>query len=69
MGKVMNIDYTDTPSGDLIIKLQGEMDALGCSNIGSLFEEIVTTKNNDNVVLNLTHVNFLDSLEITIAYV
>lgn len=61
MEKVMNIDYTDTPSGDLIIKLQGEMGALGCSNIRTLLEEIVTTENNHNVVLNLAHVNFLDS--------
>lgn len=57
----MNFEYTDNPSGELIIKLQGEMDALGCSHIRSFLEEIVARKSNQNVVLNLAHVNFLDS--------
>ena len=29
----MNIECIDTPDGDLVVKLCGEMDALGCTKI------------------------------------
>ncbi len=56
----MNLECIDTPSGDLIVKLRGEMDALGCTKIRPEWEQIATTKN-INVAIDLSQVSFLDS--------
>jgi anti-anti-sigma factor len=56
----MNLECIDTPSGDLIVKLRGEMDALGCTRIRPELEQITHTEN-INVVLDLSQVSFLDS--------
>ena len=57
----MNFEYTDSPGGDLIINLQGEMDALGCTEIRPSLERIVNTENNHDVILDMGSVSFLDS--------
>lgn len=57
----MNLEYTDTPNGEMIIDLQGEMDAPGCSRIRSSLEQVVTSENSNNVILNMAQVSFLDS--------
>lgn len=57
----MNLEYINTPNDYLIAKLQGEMDALGCTKIRSELEQIAETKNSNNVALDLSDVSFLDS--------
>ncbi len=56
----MNLEYIDTSSGDLIIKLRGEMDALGCTKIRDELEQVTHTES-INVLLDLNQVSFLDS--------
>ena len=56
----MNLEYIDTPAGDITVKLSGEMDALGCTKIRAKLDHVINT-NNSNVILNLNNVNFLDS--------
>jgi len=56
----MNLESIDTPRGDLIIKLNGEMDALGCATIRPALEKITNTENT-KVTLDLNQVSFLDS--------
>jgi len=56
----MNLECIDSPSGDLLVKLRGEMDALGCTHIRRELEKITDTENN-NVVLDMSQVSFLDS--------
>ncbi len=56
----MNLECINTPDGDLVVKLCGEMDALGCTKIRTELEQITDTKN-INVSLDLSQVNFLDS--------
>ncbi|MBL1277893.1 MAG: STAS domain-containing protein [Ectothiorhodospiraceae bacterium] len=56
----MNLECISTPSGDLTVKLRGEMDALGCTKIRADLEQIVNTENM-NVIIDLNQVSFLDS--------
>jgi len=56
----MNIECIDTPDGDLVVKLCGEMDALGCTKIRPRLEQITGTEHS-NVELDLSQVSFLDS--------
>ncbi len=56
----MDLECIDTPGGDLVVKLCGEMDALGCTKIRTELERITDTENT-NVSLDLSQVSFLDS--------
>lgn len=56
----MNIKYIDTPNGALIIKLNGEMDSLGCTEVRTELEQMATGWGH-RVVLDLSRVSFLDS--------
>ncbi len=47
--------------GDLIIELNGEFDALGCSEIRQVFKEVATQLSPMVVFLDLSAVSFLDS--------
>ncbi len=57
----MNLEYINTQNNDLVIKLDGEMDALGCCNIRPELEQITESEASNNVVLDLSLVSFLDS--------
>ena len=57
----MNIESTSTTDNDILVKLQGEMDAQGCTRLRPELELIANSKTNNNVVLNLGQVSFLDS--------
>lgn len=56
----MNIENIDATNGNLIIKLNGEMDALGCSKIRPDLEE-VTNQQHLHTVLDLNKISFIDS--------
>jgi len=56
----MNLQHIDTPNGNLIIKLSGEMDALGCSKIRPELEAIANKKQL-HVILDINQINFIDS--------
>ncbi len=57
----MNLEYTFTPDGNLTVGLRGEMDALGCTHIRPELEQITHSETNNNVVLDMKQVSFLDS--------
>ena len=56
----MNIEQLDTDNDNLMIKLSGEMDAQGCSEIRPNLEEIMLLKQL-HVVLDVSAVSFIDS--------
>ncbi|MFT5879370.1 MAG: anti-anti-sigma factor [Moritella sp.] len=60
MDSSMNFQHIDTPNGYLIIKLSGEMDALGCSKIHPDLEAITNTEHL-HIILDINQVNFIDS--------
>ena len=57
----MNFESTSTSNEDIMIKLQGEMDAQGCTCLRPELEQIANSKLKHNVILNLGQVSFLDS--------
>ncbi|OUR92733.1 hypothetical protein A9Q81_15530 [Gammaproteobacteria bacterium 42_54_T18] len=57
----MQQQSTFSANGDLILSLSGEMDAYGCSQIKPTLEEIVSSVQNNNVLLDLNNVEFIDS--------
>ncbi len=57
----MEYKRIETPDGDLLIELQGEMDAQGCARIRPELDQIATKDYAKNVVLDLARVSFLDS--------
>lgn len=57
----MNLEPSMSVSGDLIIKLNGEMDALGCTEIRPELERIINNERHVHILLDLNHVSFLDS--------
>ncbi len=57
----MNLEYINTLDGDLVVKLRGEMDAQGCTHIRTDLEQIVNSKNDNNIILDMSLVSFLDS--------
>ena len=57
----MNLEYINTPSGDLLVELGGEMDALGCTHIRTELESIANSNNDNNIIINMNRVSFLDS--------
>ncbi len=56
----MNLQYIDTPNSNIIIKLSGEMDALGCSKIRPELEALASTAQL-HIVLDIHQINFIDS--------
>ncbi|WP_028863923.1 STAS domain-containing protein [Psychromonas aquimarina] len=56
----MNIERFDTAKNNLMVKLSGEMDALGCSKIRPNLEEI-TTQNHHHIILDISSISFIDS--------
>jgi len=59
-GKLMNIKNIDAPNGNIILKLSGEMDALGCSKIRPNLEEIAN-QTHPHTVLDINKISFIDS--------
>jgi len=57
----MNLEIINNPDADLVVKLYGEMDAQGCSQLRPELEQIANTEINRNVILNMGQVSFLDS--------
>jgi len=57
----MNLEYINTPKGDMIIKLRGELDAQGCIQLRPELERITAAETNINIILDLGLVSFLDS--------
>lgn len=56
----MNLQHIDTPNSNMIIKLSGEMDALGCSKIRPELEAIANTAQL-HIILDINQINFIDS--------
>jgi stage II sporulation protein AA (anti-sigma F factor antagonist) len=61
MEKVMNIEYLNSENNAVFIKLSGDMDAYGCSKIGSDLENIVDPAVVQHISLDIDDVTFLDS--------
>lgn len=57
----MELKYVNTSSGDLIVELEGEMDALSAVRIRPEFEKTAEEGGPDNVTLDMRRVSFLDS--------
>jgi len=56
----MNIEQFVSDDGNLTIKLSGEMDAQGCSEIRPNLEEIMLQKQS-HIVIDVSMVSFIDS--------
>lgn len=56
----MNIKNTNTATGNLIIHLSGEMDAMGCSKIRPDLEK-VSNQQHLHTVLDINKISFIDS--------
>ena len=57
----MNLEIINNSNEDLVVKLHGEMDAQGCSDLRPELERIASSETNGNVVLDMGQVSFLDS--------
>lgn len=57
----MNLDFNHSPSGDLVIALRGEFDALGTASIRAGLEQVAGSAGPALVVLDLSRVSFIDS--------
>jgi len=57
----MKYDVSNTPNGDALMELHGEMDAFGCTELRPVLEEFVTEPNINNMLLDLSDVTFIDS--------
>ena len=57
----MNLDFNHSPSGDLVIALHGEFDALGTAGIRAGLEQVASSAGPALVVLDLSRVSFIDS--------
>lgn len=58
--RMMNINIFNSENPELHVDLSGEMDALGCSKIRPILEDI-KNKTNPTVILNVVDVSFIDS--------
>lgn len=56
----MNIENINAANGNKILKLSGEMDALGCSKIRPSLEEL-TQQDHLHTVLDIHKISFIDS--------
>ena len=57
----MNIEYINAENNAISIKLTGEMDAHGCSQIGTELENLIDTDVIQHISLDIENVTFLDS--------
>ncbi|MCP3690126.1 MAG: STAS domain-containing protein [Gammaproteobacteria bacterium] len=57
----MKCEQKTADCGDLIIELSGEFDALGCSEVRPVFQDVATRLSPMVVFLDLSAVSFLDS--------
>ena len=56
----MKIEKQIVSDSELILKLNGEMDAYNCANARKDFEELATSSVH-NITIDMSHINFLDS--------
>ena len=56
----MKIEYVNSANGNLIINLDGEMDALCCSKIRPQLEAIADTEH-AHIILDINNICFIDS--------
>ncbi|WP_413701770.1 STAS domain-containing protein [Psychromonas sp. KJ10-10] len=56
----MDIKNITDASGDLIVQLSGEMDALGCSQIRKELETLAQ-QTHSHTLLDINNINFIDS--------
>jgi anti-anti-sigma factor len=57
----MDFIHNFAPTGALIIQLQGEMDAQGCTKLRPALDQLAAEHAHNKVVLDLSEVGFLDS--------
>jgi anti-anti-sigma factor len=57
----MNIESLSSENNALFVSLSGEMDAYGCSQIGSELENLLDADVVQHISLNIDKVTFLDS--------
>ncbi|MCU7905402.1 MAG: STAS domain-containing protein [Candidatus Thiodiazotropha sp. (ex Epidulcina cf. delphinae)] len=57
----MDFECVETPKGKLIIKLNGEMNVVGCARIHASLEQIIDTTHNNHLLFDLSQVSFIDS--------
>ena len=57
----MNIEYVKTSNNDMTIIFQGELDALGCIEVRTDMEKIVSTNDKKNIAIDMSNVSFIDS--------
>jgi len=57
----MNIEYFNSENSDYFIKLSGEMDAYGCSQVDSELEKVLDADSVQHISLDIDKVTFLDS--------
>jgi len=60
MSETMNIEQLNATNDNLTIKLSGEMDAHGCSEIRPELEKI-TTQKQPHILIDVSAVSFIDS--------
>lgn len=56
----MNIEQLETANNHLLVKLSGEMDAQGCSEIRPELEAI-SSQNRPHIIMDINAVSFIDS--------
>lgn len=56
----MNIEQFETANDNLMIKLSGEMDALGCGTIRPNLERI-TAQTQPHIIIDISLISFIDS--------
>lgn len=57
----MNIESLNSENNEFFITLSGEMDAFGCSQIGSELEKLLDADVVQHISLDIDNVTFLDS--------
>ena len=57
----MKLSYLDNQDSNLIITLQGDMDASGCAKLRPQLEQLVDDQQHINIELDFSQVGFLDS--------
>lgn len=60
MDNIMKLQHIESPDNDLMIKLSGEMDALGCSKIRPDLEAIASN-NHRHIIVDIHQISFIDS--------
>ncbi len=57
----MRIEQTKQDDGSLLILIDGDMDAYGCSELQPDFDTLIQKESLPDITLNLAKVDFLDS--------